>query len=72
MPACSASHPACSPRTSTTPIFRADWAAWRTRSSISIVKLSALLKPNETEVAAMSFSIDRGTHTTLSPFLWSL
>ncbi len=72
IPACSASQPACSPRTSTTPIFRAAWAAWRARSSISIVKLRALLKPNDTIVAAMSFSIDRGTHTTLRPFLWSL
>ena len=37
-----------------------------------MVKLSALLKPNDTMVAAMSFSIDRGTHTVLSPLRWSL
>ncbi len=36
------------------------------------MKLSALLKPKETAVAAMSFSIDRGTQTVWSPFLWSL
>ncbi len=37
-----------------------------------MVKLSAVLKPNDTCVAAMSLSIDRGTHTTLSPLRWSL
>ena len=72
MPACSASHPACSPRTSTTAILRAALGRLATRSSISIVKLSALLKPKDTMVAAMSFSIDRGTHTVLSPLRWSL
>ena len=33
-----------------------------------MVKLSALLNPKDTMVAAMSFSIERGTHTVLSPF----
>ena len=37
-----------------------------------MVKLSALLKPKETAVAAMSFSIDRGTQTVWSPLRWSL
>src|SRR5512136_2372202 len=61
MPACRASQPACSPRTSTTPIFCADCAAWRTRSSMSTAKLRALLNPKESWVTATSFSTDVGT-----------
>ena len=37
-----------------------------------MVKLRAVLKPKDTDVAAMSFSIDRGTHTALSPLRCSL
>ena len=37
-----------------------------------MVKLSALLKPKDTAVAAMSFSMDLGTHTALSPLRCSL
>ena len=37
-----------------------------------LVKLKAVLKPKDTAVAAMSFSIERGTHTALSPLRWSL
>ena len=37
-----------------------------------MVKLSALLKPKDTAVAAMSFSIDRGMQTVFSPLRCSL
>jgi hypothetical protein len=47
MPACKANQPACCSRTSTTATFRADWAAWRALSSISMVKPSAVLNPKE-------------------------
>ena len=37
-----------------------------------MVKLRAVLKPKETAVAAMSFSIERGMPIILSPLRWSL